>query len=161
MQTKERALQQVQSTQVYLTYDQYFQVSSKRQPLWFTKWNLRLKIDFHLFDYSPDSFLRGCHSWQRERRWYQKPSCQVIPKVKKKYQPMWQSFSDTPSILNPSTEFQSSLRHLDRISLLPDHVLVGLSVDLLLQLVHHPGPVTQLNHHVPNNPYLHQQRHSL
>ena len=30
--------------------------------------------------------------------------------------------------------------NLDRISHLPDHVLGGLPVDLLLQLVHHPGP---------------------
>ena len=42
--------------------------------------------------------------------------------------------------MSPTTEFQSNLRHLDRISLLPDHVLGGLPVDLLLQLVHHPRP---------------------
>ena len=50
----------------------------------------------------------------------------------------WLSFSDTPYILSPPSEFQSNRRHLDRISLLPEHVLGGVPVDLLLQLVHHP-----------------------
>ena len=45
-------------------------------------------------------------------------------------------------------------------SLLPDHVVGGLPVDLLLQLVHHSGLVTQLNHDVPNSLCLHQQHHS-
>ena len=54
------------------------------------------------------------------------------------HQPTLPPFSNNQYILNPPSEFQSNLRHLDQISLLPDHVLGGVPVDLLLQLVHHP-----------------------